>query len=373
MSGPPERERDGRRTLTRREALLAGVLPLLGAVAGCEGPGNGQAPGEQPPASTAATPTRGAVRSGLVALGDFGGGQAQPAVAGAMERWAAAHRVDALVTTGDNVYERGEPQRFGAQLDRPYRRLRRTRPLWVTLGNHDEVAGHGAAQLRHLGLPRLPYVKTLPGVQLLFLDGNRPDRAQAAWLEARLARPGPRFRVVVFHQPAWSCSTHGSSREVDRWWVPVLERNRVALVLNGHDHNYQRFVSTAGANYVVTGGGGKQLYPVTRCPSGTPRRVAAVARHHFTRRRGPPAVADRAGRRRQRPGHRPGGDPPVMSTSNQIVRPAALSRTPQRLARARTSSRPRPPADRTAWMRRRRRAGPPSSDTSTRSRRPITA
>jgi 3',5'-cyclic AMP phosphodiesterase CpdA len=182
---------------------------------------------------------------------------------------------------GDNVYERGEPQRFGAQLDRPYRQLRRTWPLWVTLGNHDEVAGHGAAQLRHLGLPRLPYVKTLPGVQLLFLDGNRPDRAQATWLEARLARPGPRFRVVVFHQPAWSCSTHGSSREVDRWWVPVLERNRVALVLNGHDHNYQRFVSTAGVNYVVTGGG-KQLYPVTRCPSGTPRRVAAVARNHFT-------------------------------------------------------------------------------------------
>jgi 3',5'-cyclic AMP phosphodiesterase CpdA len=154
---------------------------------------------------------------------------------------------DALVTTGDNVYERGEPQRFSAQLDRPYQKLRRTRPLWVTLGNHDVTAGHGADQLRHLGLPELPYVRTLPGVQLLFLDGNRPDRPQAAWLTARLARPGPRFRVVVFHQPAWSCSVHGSSREVDRWWVPVLEHYRVALVLNGHDHNYQRFVSTAGS------------------------------------------------------------------------------------------------------------------------------
>jgi Calcineurin-like phosphoesterase len=277
----------------RRAAAALLVLGVLAA--GC-GPDAQERTAAQHPATgatrttpptTAATATAAAgrsapVRSGFVIFGDFGGGPAQRAVASAMSRWAAGHRVDALVTTGDNVYERGEPQRFGAQLDRPYRQLRRTRPLWVTLGNHDEVAGHGAAQLRHLGLPRLPYVKTLPGVQLLFLDGNRPDRAQAAWLEARLARPGPRFRVVVFHQPAWSCSTHGSSREVDRWWVPVLERNRVALVLNGHDHNYQRFVSTAGVNYVVTGGGGKQLYPVTRCPPGTPRRVAAVARNHFT-------------------------------------------------------------------------------------------
>jgi len=276
----------------RRAAAALLVLGVLAAGCGpddqeraaAQHPATGATRTTPPATASTATATAGRsapVRSGFVAFGDFGGGPAQRAVASAMYRWAAGHRVDALVTTGDNVYERGEPQRFGAQLDRPYRQLRRTRPLWVTLGNHDEVAGHGAAQLRHLGLPRLPYVKTLPGVQLLFLDGNRPDRAQATWLEARLARPGPRFRVVVFHQPAWSCSTHGSSREVDRWWVPVLERNRVALVLNGHDHNYQRFVSTAGVNYVVTGGG-KQLYPVTRCPSGTPRRVAAVARNHFT-------------------------------------------------------------------------------------------
>src|SRR3712207_8850626 len=37
----------------------------------------------------------------------FGGGPAQGAVAAAMERWAASHRVDALVTTGDNVYTDG--------------------------------------------------------------------------------------------------------------------------------------------------------------------------------------------------------------------------------------------------------------------------
>jgi len=277
--------------VTAARRAVAALLVLGALAAGCRPDGQEraapQAPGTSlPPPTTSATSTAGRsgpIRSGFVAFGDFGGGPGQQAVAEAMERWAAGHRVDALVTTGDNVYDRGQPERFAAQLDQPYQRLRRTRPLWVALGNHDVSAGHGPDQLRHLGLPELPYVKDLPGVQLLFLDGNRPDRAQADWLEARLTGPGPRFRVVVFHQPAWSCSTHDSDEEVDRWWVPVLERNRVALVLNGHDHNYQRFVSAAGVTYVVTGGGGKGLYPIdAHCPPGTPSRVAGAQRHHFT-------------------------------------------------------------------------------------------
>jgi Calcineurin-like phosphoesterase len=272
----------GPRPLTRRQALAAGMVPLLSAVAGCDAPGTGRAPIEPPAPAPLAEPPAGPVRAGLVAFGDFGGGRAQAAVAGAMERWAAGHRVDALVTTGDNVYERGEPGLFAAQLDEPYRALRRTRPLWATLGNHDVAGGHGATQLRHLGLPDLPYARALPGLRLLFLDANRVDDAQAAWLDAQLAAPGPEPPVVVFHHAAWSCSRHDSNEQVRRSWVPVLEDHRVPLVLNGHDHNYQRFVSAGGVTYVVTGGGGRALYPVDGCAAGAPRRVAAHVRHHFT-------------------------------------------------------------------------------------------
>ena len=225
----------------------------------------------------------GAVLSGFVAFGDFGGGKAQHAVVTAIERWVAAgHRVDALVTTGDNVYNDGDPRRFRAQLDEPYRELRRTRPLWVTLGNHDVKGGHGPQQLGYLGLPPLPYARRLPGVELLFLDANQPDQRQGAWLERQLGAPGPAFRVVVFHQPAYSCGTeHGSTRTVIRQWVPILERHRVALVLNGHEHDYQRFTSATNVTYVVTGGGGKGLYPILRSCSGVPTRQAWAVRHHF--------------------------------------------------------------------------------------------
>jgi acid phosphatase len=85
----------------------------------------------------------------------------------------------------------------------------------------------------------------------------------------------------VFHQPAWSCGLHGSTADVDRFWVPVIESHRTALVLNGHDHDYQRFTSAAGVTYVVTGGGGQNLYPLVPC-AGTPKQEAQAQKHHFT-------------------------------------------------------------------------------------------
>jgi hypothetical protein len=276
-------------TRVRGTAVIALLLAMV-AGAGCTNPrtaedGSGQAEVRATVPTTTASgggKQSAGVLSGFVAFGDFGGGPAQEAVARAMERWAARHRVDALVTTGDNVYNKGEPEKFGAQLDEPYRELRRTRPMWISLGNHDIQGGYGAEMLRHLGLPDLPYSKQLPGVQLLFLDANRPDQAQADWLEARLAGPGPKLRVVVFHQPAWSCSRHDATQAVVDNWVPVLERHQVALVLTAHDHNYQRFTSEQGVSYVVTGGGGRELYELDECPPGTPQRMAAARRNHFT-------------------------------------------------------------------------------------------
>jgi Calcineurin-like phosphoesterase len=278
----------GHRARQLGTALLLAIAVAVGGCATTPGQahrGDDQVAGEGAvwTSSPARAPSGGAVVSGFVVFGDFGGGKAQHAVATAIGRWVAAgHRVDALVTTGDNVYEDGDPRQFGAQLDEPYRQLRRTRPLWVTLGNHDVQGGHGSEQLDYLGLPALPYAKRLPGVELLFLDANRPDGPQGDWLDRRLGAPGPAFRVVVFHQPAYSCGTeHGSTRAVIRRWVPILERHRAALVLNGHEHDYQRFTSAAGVTYLVTGGGGKGLYPILRSCSGVPARQAWAVRHHF--------------------------------------------------------------------------------------------
>jgi hypothetical protein len=222
--------------------------------------------------------------SGFVAFGDFGGGPAQGAVAASMLQWVRdGHRVDALVTTGDNVYDFGEPKFFEAHLKAPYRALQTTgRPMWATLGNHDVAGGHGAKQLAFLGLPPLPYTKSLPGVRLLFLDANRPgDEAQKQWLAEQLAAPAPPlFTVAVFHQPVFSCGLHGRTPAVIEHWYSMLNAG-VSLVLTGHDHDYQRFLSAEGTTYIVTGGGGRELYPLIPLCNPPEKRAGAV-KHHFT-------------------------------------------------------------------------------------------
>jgi 3',5'-cyclic AMP phosphodiesterase CpdA len=258
----------------RKPSAALALLLLAGATASCVQPA---APTAQPPT---APPV---VDAGFIAFADSGTGDAtQLQVADQMERWAAApHRVDALVVAGDAVYPDGDPSRFTATLDVPYADLRATRPLWVALGNHDVQNGHGGEQLAYIGLPEMPYVKTLPEVQLLFLDGNDVGATQAQWLDARLSEPGPALRVVVFHQPAYSCASHGGTPTIQQWWVPILEEHRVALVITGHDHYYERFLSPNDVTYVVTGGGGADLYARNPGCTGVPQSQATATRHHF--------------------------------------------------------------------------------------------
>lgn len=267
------------RTPLRTRSLAAAAFAMVIGLSACVL--EPDPPPANPPRPPTTEPDLLPSDAGFMAFGDFGsGGPHQGVVADAMTAWADAHRVDALVTTGDNIYPTGDPSLFEAYLDEPYSELRETRPLWVTLGNHDVQSGHGQEQLDHLGLPSLPYAQELDGVQLLFLDANHPDAAQSAWLDARLSEPGPAFRVVVFHHPAYSCGKHGSEPSVVDAWVPILEQHRVALVLTGHDHLYERFVSANDVTYIVTGAGGKSLYNrQLPCPNIALERSWAVEYH----------------------------------------------------------------------------------------------
>lgn len=60
--------------------------------------------------------------------------------------------------------------------------------------------------------------------------------------------------------------------------TPTPTRHRTP---SSHDHNYQRFTVGSTA-YVVSGGGGADLYALDDCPEGSPQRLAANDQeHHF--------------------------------------------------------------------------------------------
>ena len=67
---------------------------------------------------------------------------------------------------------------------------------------------------------------------------------------------------------------------MQRAWVPLFERYRVRLVLNGHDHNYQRF-RARGSPTSSTAAGVRASTRCAACPRGYPRRVAARVGHGF--------------------------------------------------------------------------------------------
>jgi hypothetical protein len=89
-----------------------------------------------------------------------------------------------------------------------------------------------------------------------------PGSAQAAWLERMLAtyaaQPGYRFSVIVMHRPFVTCGDSDDHDDARAALAPPFRQHRVALVLQGHQHGYERF-EIDGTTYVTTGGGGARL------------------------------------------------------------------------------------------------------------------
>jgi hypothetical protein len=233
------------------------------------------------PSASSASPAPAGRAYVIGVLGDYGvDGAAVRSVVAEMRRFAP--RLDAVVTTGDNAYCCGKPAQaaFAKSALAPLH----TR-VYPALGNHDEVTGGGQPLMAAFGLTQRWYDVVVGPVELVFLDANRTgDARQRAFLNGVLARPRrATFRVVVFHQPGWSCSFHPPEPGVVRDWLPRFA-GTVDLVLAGHNHTYERFAGAGGTPYVTTGGGGASLYPssLAACRgAGHVRKIRTV--HHALR------------------------------------------------------------------------------------------
>ncbi|MFD5038538.1 purple acid phosphatase family protein [Streptomyces sp. NPDC058377] len=184
----------------------------------------------------------------------------------------------------------------------------KTVPWMVTTGNHDMEAwyspdGYGGQNARWtlpdngpdpVGQPGA-YSFTHGNVGVIALDANDVSYEipanfgisggkQTRWLDRRLgelrARNDIDFIVVFFHHCAFSTTNaHASDGGVRDAWVPLFEKHQVDLVINGHNHVYERtdaILKNAvrrpvpigertdptrdGIVYVTAGGAGKALY-----------------------------------------------------------------------------------------------------------------
>jgi hypothetical protein len=103
------------------------------------------------------------------------------------------------------------------------------------------------------------------GVWFLSFDTELPvteGTEQYAWLKQELAKAsasaGYRFSIVYFHRPFMTCGDSDDHLDSLAALQPLFTQYRVPLVLAGHMHGYERFV-TPTLTEIVTGGGGGAL------------------------------------------------------------------------------------------------------------------
>ena len=266
-----------------RNARRRGIVLLLLALVAVACSGEAMLVDRTPRADAPSRPVRRATFR-LAVIGDFGTGQrSQYAIARALR--SRRDDLDALLTTGDNVYPSGHPDDFEEKWERPYGWVEGAGiELVASLGNHDIRTHGGEPVMRLLDMPRPWYMEVVGDADIYVLDGNRPDlEAQLEWLRGALAAGRGAWSIAVFHQPPYSCARYTGNESIRELWVPLFEEAGVDLVLSGHDHNYQRFETSDGVTYVVTGGGGSaRLDELQDCPEGYPERIVGDARdHHF--------------------------------------------------------------------------------------------
>lgn len=213
-------------------------------------------------------------------IGDFGtGGDEQAAVAQRMCKWRANHPFGDVFTTGDNIYDSGEEKYFERRFWKPYACLLDAGVKWhATLGNHDIIANDGRDELNEptFGMKARNFVVRRNGVRFVMVDSNA---LRMGWIRRHLrSKPGDRWTIVVFHHPVFSPSTaHGSAPGLRELLSPLFRRRGVDLVLNGHDHLYSVTKPLKKIRYLVTGGGGRGLYPCGKAGFS----AVCVERNHF--------------------------------------------------------------------------------------------
>lgn len=224
----------------------------------------------------------------FLALGDSGWGSiAQRELAELMRK----DRPSLVVHVGDLAYPSATFKNLKTKYLDVYQAQMRRVPFFPVLGNHDYWDGADVVCKRLHDLPKavppgeqgLYYSFDWGDVHFIALDSNRPlelavqgESSMLQWLEADLAATNKFWRVAYFHHPPYAAGPNWSdplTRLAEAHIAPILEKYNVPLVLNGHEHSYQRTypmrggsVAPRGTIYVTTGGGGADLYSTEARP-----------------------------------------------------------------------------------------------------------
>ncbi|MCB9742541.1 MAG: metallophosphoesterase [Alphaproteobacteria bacterium] len=215
---------------------------------------------------------------------------------------AAAYAPDVLLHGGDIQYQ-SNPFDTWARHFFAFAPLTALAPYHPATGNHEDEQQEEfqvmfARSFTPMGDSGGPWGEagegyhafTWSGVRFIQLDTEGdlgdPESEQLRWLAEELtAAEGARATVVSFHRPIFTLAKSAPKDDFRAQLHPLFVEHGVDLVLQAHNHSYERF-EVDGLTYIVDGGGGALLYDVDaqveERPEEVPWRLASDRSFGFT-------------------------------------------------------------------------------------------
>src|SRR5918994_53110 len=268
------RAMEGRAKLGRLTAPL--VLALMVAALWAGGPATGQAGGDPV----------------LVGAGDIASCRStgDEATAGLLAG------IDGTVTTlGDNAYPKGTDANFAECYEPSWGQFKaRTMP---SPGNHEYETPGASAYFDYFGTTAGDpgegyYSYDLGSWHVISLNSNcsalvggcAPGSPQEQWLKADLAAHSNACTLAYWHHPRFSSGIHGDNSTVAPFWDDLYLAG-ADVVLNGHDHVYERFAPlnpsgqsdpAQGIRQFTVGTGGAELTEFNSINPTSERQIAGI-------------------------------------------------------------------------------------------------
>jgi acid phosphatase type 7 len=221
----------------------------------------------------------------VLAVGDIGwcGSPAIPLTARLIER-----NEGQLLLSGDLAYMQGSLTDFQRCFEPYYGQFRhRWRPV---PGNHEYDTPNAAGYFQFFGSAAGSFGRSYYSFRagdwlVLMLDSNVPTNAgsmQYEFVRAELQTNRNPCAMAVWHHPLFTSGPNGPSVGVRELWA-LLQTHQADVVVNGHEHLYERFArqdaegraDARGLQQFIAGTGGARLYDFHRSAGNSLARLSA--------------------------------------------------------------------------------------------------
>ena len=194
---------------------------------------------------------------------------------------ALAEHPDAVVAVaGDLAYDSGTATEFSNCYEPSWGRFKeKTRPA---PGNHEYGTQYAAGYFGYWGSAAGEkskgwYSYDVGPWHVVAINSNCNqegvggcglDSEQGRWLAADLVANAGKCTLGYWHHPRFSSGYHGTDEKMEPLWR-IAVTGGMDVIVNGHDHHYERFAPVDGTRQFVVGTGGAWRYPVVTAEQGS--------------------------------------------------------------------------------------------------------